>query len=154
MKYVVQERTYIFRFHLLAFNATTRALFKGFGYALPLCVSFPPKPDELVRNVESKNGITVLATVPSLLEQVIRELLSEKYRHIGLEPLKRLRFITYGGSGCPDDLCRILVDNGIVLSSIYGSTGLLRKRSNFSCGIHFIVDTRNGDFDDKKVITI
>ena len=117
------------RFHLMAFSGTTRAVIQGCTFALPLCANFPPKPDELVRNINEKNGITVLVAVPSLLEQLIRELMSEKYSHIGLRPLKKLRFIMYGGAGCPDELCKLLVDNGIVLTSVYGATGLFEFES-------------------------
>lgn len=95
----------------------------GCTYALPLCVTFPPKPDELLRNIQVENDLTVLITVPSLLEQLIRELLLQKNSHIGLKPLQKLRFITYGGAGCPDELCKTLVDNGIILLSVYGATG-------------------------------
>ena len=96
----------------------------GCTYALPLCVSFPPKPEELLHNIQASNRIDSLITVPSLLEALIRELTSEKHRHIGLKPLQRLRFIMYGGAGCPEDICRMLVDNEIVLSSVYGATGV------------------------------
>ncbi|CAF1201024.1 unnamed protein product [Adineta ricciae] len=109
-------------FHLLAFNGTIRAILAGCTYALPLCATFPLKPDELVNNIQSQNGITVLVTVPSLLEQLIRELLSEKNQHIGLKPLQKLKFVMYGGAGCPDHLCKTLVENNVVLLSVYGST--------------------------------
>ncbi|UJR29762.1 hypothetical protein I4U23_017310 [Adineta vaga] len=101
---------------LLSFNGT------GCAYALPLCVTFPPKPDELLHNIQIDNRITALITVPSLLEQLIREVLLEKNQHIGLKPLQKLKFVMYGGAGCPDDLCKILVENNIVLLSVYGST--------------------------------
>jgi len=107
----------------LGFTGTVRSIIKGSTYALPLCVNFPPKPDELLRNIQVKNGITILITVPSLLEQLIRELLSEKNQNIGLKPLQKLKFVMYGGAGCPDQLCQTLVDNNIVLLSIYGATG-------------------------------
>jgi acyl-CoA synthetase (AMP-forming)/AMP-acid ligase II len=113
------------RFHLLAFSGSLRSIIVGCTYALPLCVTFPPKPDELLRNIQVKNGITILVTVPSLLEQLIRELLSEKNNNIGLKPLQKLKFVMYGGAGCPDELCRTLVDNGVVLLSVYGATGEL-----------------------------
>ncbi len=107
----------------MAFSGTVRSIMRGCTYALPLCVTFPPKPDELLRNIQVKNGITVLVTVPSLLEQLIRELISEKNKHIGLKPLQKLKFVMYGGAGCPTELCKTLVDNGIVLLSVYGATG-------------------------------
>jgi acyl-CoA synthetase (AMP-forming)/AMP-acid ligase II len=109
----------------LAFNGTVRAIVTGCTYALPLCITFPPKPDELVHNIQVKNGITILVTVPSLLEQLIRELLSEKNTNIGLKPLQKLKFVMYGGAGCPDELCKTLVDNQVVLLSVYGTTGTL-----------------------------
>lgn len=107
----------------MAFNGTVRAILIGSTYALPLCESFPPKPDELLRNIQIKNGITTLITVPSFLEQLIRELRTEKNNHIGFKPLQKLKFIMYGGAGCPDEFCKILVDNGVVLISVYGATG-------------------------------
>ncbi len=113
----------MFRFHIFAFNGTVRAIIRGCTFALPLCVTFPPKPDELLRNVQVKNGITILITVASLLEQLVRELLSEKNQNIGLKPLQKLKFVMYGGAGCPDELCKTLVDNGVVLLSGYGATG-------------------------------
>ncbi len=106
---------------------------RGCTYALPLCVTFPPKPDELLRNIQVKNGITVLVTVPSLLEQLIRELISEKNKHIGLKPLQKLKFVMYGGAGCPEELCKSLVDNGVVLLSVYGATGNYSVLSLFIC---------------------
>lgn len=96
---------------------------KGSTYALPLFSTFPPKPDQLVRNIQAENGITVLVTVPILLEQLVKELLSEKSQNVGLKPLQKLKFIIYGGAVCPNDLCTMLVDNGVVLLSDYGSTG-------------------------------
>jgi long-subunit acyl-CoA synthetase (AMP-forming) len=95
----------------------------GCTYALPLCVTFPPSPDELLHNIQANVGITTLVTVPSLLEQLVRELISEKNQHIGLKPLQKLKFVMYGGAGCPEELCKILVDNGVKLISIYGATG-------------------------------
>ncbi|CAF0981994.1 unnamed protein product [Adineta steineri] len=109
-------------FHLLAFTGTVRSIVIGCTYALPLCISFPPKPDELLHNIQVKNGITVLISVPTLLEQLVRELLSEKNVHIGLKPLQKLRFVTYAGAGCPDELCKTLVDNDVTLLSGYGAT--------------------------------
>ena len=88
-----------------------------------MCQQFPPKPDELVRNLLVKNRITVLITVPTLLEQLIRELLEEKHADIHLKPLQKLRFVMYGGAGCPDDLCQYLLDHQVILLSVYGSTG-------------------------------
>lgn len=115
----------MFSFHLLAFISSARCILLGCTYALPLCVTFPPKPDELVRNIQAKNDITMLLTIPTLLEQLVRELLSEKNTTIGLKPLQKLRCIGYGGAGCPDELCRTLVNNNVILLSIYGSTGEL-----------------------------
>ncbi|CAF1303367.1 unnamed protein product [Rotaria sordida] len=109
-------------FHLYIFSATVRAILTGCTFALPLCVTFPPKPDELLRNIQIKNGITVLITVPSLLEQLVEELLSKKNNNIGLKPLQKLRYVIYGGAACPDELCKTLVDNEIVLVGGYGST--------------------------------
>ncbi|UJR19353.1 hypothetical protein I4U23_022482 [Adineta vaga] len=109
-------------FHVLAFFDTTCAILSGCTYALPLCVTFPPKPNELLNNVRVKNGITVLITVPSLLEQLVQELLSEKNNCVSFEPLANLRFVMYGGASCPDELCQILADNGVILLSIYGAT--------------------------------
>ena len=107
----------------MAFAGSVRSIVVGSTYALPLCVTFPPKPDELLRNIQVNDGITVLVAVPSLLEQLIRELLSPKNAHIGLKPLQKLKFIMYAGAGCPEELCRTLVNNGVVLISVYGATG-------------------------------
>jgi long-subunit acyl-CoA synthetase (AMP-forming) len=111
------------RFHLLAFTSSVRTIVMGCTYALPLCITFPPSPDELLHNIQANVGITTLVTVPSLLEQLVRELIAEKNHQIGLKPLQKLKFIMYGGAGCPEELCKILVDNGIKLISIYGATG-------------------------------
>lgn len=86
-------------------------------------MNFPPKPEELLRNIQVQNKITALITVPSLLEVLVRELTSENHSRIGLTPLKALRFLMYGGAGCPDDICRTLVDNGVILLTVYGATG-------------------------------
>jgi acyl-CoA synthetase (AMP-forming)/AMP-acid ligase II len=110
----------------MAFNLTVRSIVIGFTFALPLCIQFPPKSDELFRNIQVKNHLTVLVTVPSLLEELVEKLLSE---NLGLEPLKKLKFVMYGGAACLDELCKILVDRGVVLLSGYGATG--RKKNNF-----------------------
>lgn len=115
----------MFRFHVFAFNGSVRAILAGCTYALPLCIRFPPKPEELLRNIQIHNAITILLTVPSLLEQLTRELVSEKNSHIGLKPLQKLRFIMYGGAACPDELCKMLVENNVILLSVYGATGKL-----------------------------
>ena len=111
------------RFHALAFIATTRTIISGCTFALPLCVGFPPKPNELLHNLQVKNGITILITVPSLLEQLVQEILSGKNHSVNFKPLANLRAVAYGGASCPDELCQILVDNGVVLLNVYGSTG-------------------------------
>ncbi|CAF1084633.1 unnamed protein product [Adineta ricciae] len=118
-------------FHALAFIATTRAIISGCTFALPLCVGFPPKPNELLHNLQVKNGITVLITVPSLLEQLVQEILSGKNHSVNFKPLANLRAVAYGGASCPDELCQILVDNGVVLLNVYGSTetGLLLSKN-------------------------
>ena len=121
--HLIPSRQHTFRFHLMALHAFIRTILTGCTFALPLCVTFPPKPDELLRNVQVSNGITILMTVPSLLEQVARDLCLEKNAHIGLKPLVDLRFILYGGASCPDDICRTLVDHGVTLLGLYGSTG-------------------------------
>ncbi len=92
----------------MAFIGSSRCFLLGCTYALPLCVTFPPKPDELVRSIQVKNGNTILLTIPTLLEQLVRELLSEKNKTIELKPLQQLRCVEYGGAGCPDELCKIL----------------------------------------------
>jgi acyl-CoA synthetase (AMP-forming)/AMP-acid ligase II len=124
-KFLFKLFEFLKRFHLMAFNVTVRALLTGCTYALPLCVTFPPTPDELFNNIQVKNEITILVTVPSLLEQLIRELLSPKNLDIGLKPLQKLKFVMYSGAGCPDGFCKTLTDNGIVLLSVYGATGQL-----------------------------
>lgn len=113
----------LFRFHLLTFTGTVRTIITGSTYALPLCSTFPPKPEELLRNIQVNDGITVLVTVPSLLEQLIQELISQKNVDNPLKPLQKLKFIMYGGAGCPEQLCKLIVDHGITLLSVYGSTG-------------------------------
>jgi acyl-CoA synthetase (AMP-forming)/AMP-acid ligase II len=112
-----------FRFHVMAIFGTTRAIISGCTYALPLCLTFPPKPNELLRNLRVKNGVTVLVTVPSLLEELVQELLAEKNQSVGFQPLADLRFVIYGGASCPNQLCQVLADNGVVLLSLYGATG-------------------------------
>ena len=122
--FIQKMKNNLFRFHLLSFTGTVRTIITGSTYALPLCVTFPPKPDELLRNIQVNDGITILVTVPSLLEQLIQELISQKNLENPLKPLQKLKFIMYGGAGCPEELCQLLVDNGIPLISVYGSTGL------------------------------
>lgn len=107
----------------MALHAFIHTILTGCTFALPLCVSFPPKPEELIRNIRVTNSITVLMSVPSLLEQLARDLCSEKNQHIGLKPLINLRFVFYGGASCPDEICRTLVDHGVTLLGLYGSTG-------------------------------
>lgn len=109
----------------MAFNATVRAISVGCTYALPLCIKFPPKPNELLCNIQVEHQITTLITVPTLLEQLVTKLITEKNTHIALEPLEKLKFIMYSGAGCPQELSKILVDHGARLLSLYGSTGHL-----------------------------
>ena len=115
----------------MAFNSIVRSIVIGLTLALPLCVTFPPKPNELLRNILVDDGITTLFTVPSLLEQLVRELIIEKNAQIGFQPLQKLKFVMYSGAGCAEELCRILVDNGVRLLSLYGATGLVEFLNRF-----------------------
>jgi long-subunit acyl-CoA synthetase (AMP-forming) len=125
----------------LAFFESTLAVLFGSTYALPLCVTFPPKPNELLHNLQVKNGITVLVTVPSLLEQLTQKILSEKNNNIDFKPLAKLRSVMYGGAHCPDEVCQILVNNGVVLLSTYGTTGQLSNifRALFKYKAYFLL---------------
>lgn len=55
----------------------------------------------------------------------MRELLSEKNATVGLKPLQKLLCVAYGGAGCPEELCKTLVNNNVILISAYGFTGKL-----------------------------
>lgn len=115
---------------MLCFIGTVRCLMTGCTYALPLCQTFPPRPDELVRNLEVNDGITDLVAVPSLLEQLVEELLSTRKPDVALKPLQKLKYVMYGGASCPEELSRKLVENGVRLASTYGSTGQSNQTSH------------------------
>ena len=115
-----------------------RSIVIGLTLALPLCVTFPPKPNELLQNIQVTDGITSLFTVPSLLEQLVRELILEKNIHVTFEPLRKLKFVMYSGAGCAEDLCRMLVDNGVRLLSLYGATGFFDCLHRFYSNLLFL----------------
>jgi acyl-CoA synthetase (AMP-forming)/AMP-acid ligase II len=74
--------------------------------------SLPLTKDYLLQCLES-HAFELFSAVPYALKA-----LSESPK--GVELLKRLRLVTFGGSPCPDALGDMLVDNGVNLVSIYG----------------------------------
>ncbi|KAH8819123.1 putative NRPS-like enzyme [Xylogone sp. PMI_703] len=74
--------------------------------------SLPLTKDYLVQILE-ENNFELFAAVPYALK-----ILSESNK--GVELLKRLRLVTFGGSPCPDRLGDFLTESGINLVSVYG----------------------------------
>ena len=92
----------------------------GGAYAMPLTSTFPPSPKELFANIEHPN-ITKLFTVPAFLEQLISLLRENDSR--GFQILNRFQFVAFTGASCSPNVCKELVDNGVNLVPILGSTG-------------------------------
>ncbi|CAF1205772.1 unnamed protein product, partial [Didymodactylos carnosus] len=105
-------------YHIFAFWTSVTVWQVGGCYALPLTKVYPPTPKELVLNINQQ--ITKMITVPVLLEQLVNEINSQSKPNF--ESLKKMIFVMYGGASCPDNVCQMLVDNGVHLISIYGST--------------------------------
>ncbi|CAF1221760.1 unnamed protein product, partial [Didymodactylos carnosus] len=105
-------------YHILAFMTSVSIWQAGGCFALPLTKVYPPTPRELFVNV--KQQITKLITVPALLGQLVDEINSQSIPNF--DSLKKMIFIMYGGAPCPDNICQILVDNGINVISAYGTT--------------------------------
>ncbi|GAD96718.1 NRPS-like enzyme, putative [Paecilomyces variotii No. 5] len=74
--------------------------------------SLPLTKDYLVQCLE-QNEVELFSAVPYALKALSE---SEK----GIELLRRLKFVMFGGSPCPDDLGDMLVDKGVNLVSVYG----------------------------------
>ena len=73
----------------------------------------PLTQDHLV-TILRKHSCDVFYAVPYALK-----LLSESPK--GIEELRKLKVVMYGGSACPDDLGEKLVTNGVHLVSHYGA---------------------------------
>ncbi|CAF0799195.1 unnamed protein product [Adineta steineri] len=106
-------------FHILGLGTAIGCLISGSTYALPLSKIYPPTPKQLVANIQAEQ-INKIVSVPILLEQLINELESDKSATYA--PLKRLKHIFYGGASLPEHIARKFVDNGVRLTSSYGTT--------------------------------
>lgn len=73
----------------------------------------PLTKDHLMRVMED-NAFEIFYGVPYALK-----LLSES--EDGVELLRQLKVVMYGGSACPDDLGNLLVDNDVNLVGHYGA---------------------------------
>lgn len=92
----------------------------GGAYAMPLTSVFPPSPKELLANIEYPN-ITKLFTAPILLEQLMPLLRQNDNR--GFQMLNRFDFVASAGASCSPNVCKELVDYGVNLVILFGSTG-------------------------------
>ncbi|CAF3649238.1 unnamed protein product [Rotaria sp. Silwood1] len=92
----------------------------GGAYALPLTTSFPPSPKEIIASLQYPK-ITKLLTVTLMLEEIIEWL--HQYDNIGFQTLARLKFVIYGGACCSTDICNELIEHGVNVINMYGSTG-------------------------------
>jgi acyl-CoA synthetase (AMP-forming)/AMP-acid ligase II len=73
-----------------------------------------PLTQEYLINILSHNQFEIFYGVPYALK-----LLSETQK--GIDVLRQLKIVMYGGSACPDDLGDLLVENGVNLVSHYGA---------------------------------
>jgi hypothetical protein len=92
----------------------------GGAYAIPLTPIFPPSPKELFANIHYSK-ITKLAMVPIFFEQLIPLLRQDDNR--GFQILARFQFVACGGACCSPHVCKELVEHGVNLVSIMGTTG-------------------------------
>ncbi|CAF1244137.1 unnamed protein product, partial [Didymodactylos carnosus] len=88
-------------------------------YALPLTRTVPPSPHDVLASIKS-GKINIFGSAPAALEQLIDTIKVENNNDYS--PLKQLRYISFGGAPCPDELCKNILDNGIELRCEYGST--------------------------------
>lgn len=87
---------------------------------MPLTPVFPPAPKELVSNIQYPK-ITKLHLVPLFLEQ-LSPLLREDNNQ-GFHRLAQFQFVAYTGAACSPQACKELVDHGVNLINLLGSTG-------------------------------
>ena len=95
----------------------------GGSFAMPLTASFPASAKEIIASVQYPK-ITQLFVVTLMLEEFI-PLLREN-NNIGFQAMARLKFVAFGGASYSADVCKELVENGVNLLNVYGSTGLFR----------------------------
>ncbi|KAH8804476.1 putative NRPS-like enzyme [Xylogone sp. PMI_703] len=98
-------------FHTHGIASLFRAMLTGVPVYL-YNVSLPLTKDYLIQTLES-HDFEIFSAVPYALK-----VLSESTK--GIELLKRLKLVTFGGSPCPDSLGDMLVDKGVNLVSRYG----------------------------------
>lgn len=94
----------------------------GGAYALPLTKIYPPRPTQLLLNIECKK-ITKLVSVPYLLEQLVQLIESSENRQDYYELLQRLHFIGFSGASLSNELCQELNDHHVQVLSFIGGTG-------------------------------
>jgi acyl-CoA synthetase (AMP-forming)/AMP-acid ligase II len=126
---MIRDRILTFRFHVMAFSVAVTCLVVGATYALPLVKNYPPTPKQLLTNTQVEQ-INKLISVPILLEQVVQELESDE--SATYTSLSRMRFVVYGGASMPDRICHKLIDNGVNLVSIYGTTEVVSRYQYFT----------------------
>ncbi|CAF3682335.1 unnamed protein product [Rotaria sp. Silwood1] len=107
-------------FHILGMSISIMMWYVGGAYALPLTTSFPPSPKEIIASLQYPK-ITKLLTVTLMLEEIIEWL--HQYDNIGFQALARLKFVIYGGACCSTDICNELIEHGVNVINMYGSTG-------------------------------
>ena len=95
----------------------------GGAYALPLTKVYPPRPTQLLLNIECKE-ITKLVTVPYLLEQLVQLIKCSENQHYYYGLLQRLHFIGFSGASLSDELCQELDDHHVQILSFIGGTGI------------------------------
>ena len=92
----------------------------GGTYAMPLTTAFPPSVNELISSLQYPR-ITKLFVVSLMLEEIIQWL--HKNTNIGFQIMARLKFVAYGGANCSADICNEMIEHGVNLINVYGSTG-------------------------------
>ncbi|CAF3183928.1 unnamed protein product [Rotaria sp. Silwood2] len=107
-------------FHILGMSVAIMMWYAGGAYALPLTASFPPSPKEIITSLQYLK-ITKLLAVALILEEIIEWL--HQYDDIGFQALARLKFVIYGGACCSTDICNELIEHGVNVTNMYGSTG-------------------------------
>ncbi|KAL1923303.1 uncharacterized protein VTP21DRAFT_8283 [Calcarisporiella thermophila] len=108
-------------FHFMGINSMI-----GIGHsqrttiALLLAKSFPPRPEDVFYSLE-KSGADFFTSTPSILEQLVK-LIESNPSWYGWDTLRRLNYLSFGGSACPKELGDKITANGVNLVSAYGST--------------------------------
>ncbi|KAJ8516174.1 hypothetical protein ONZ45_g6511 [Pleurotus djamor] len=106
-------------FHTLGLTiGLANTICAGTTIVFPLTRAWPPSPTDIAKSFQSTK-VTTCIIVPLLLEQLIGALEDS----VGsLQLLRDLRLLITGGAHCPKSLAHRLINDGVNLKCIYGSS--------------------------------